>query len=469
MSNLVLSEWIQDLRIKFNLDRWLRVLIIVGVIFGSAFLVFYNSQRINMLLLLLIPGFGAVMVILRWPLLGILGVILGGFFVRFSGPGGFNAAILATSLATGLWLLDMIVRQRRITLVSSPTTVPMLIFIVSALLSFGVGQLPWYPLASIAPLDAQIGGVVISILSAGAFFVVAHQFKDIRWLKTLTWFFVAIGAIYILIRLVPILGRYGSPFFQRGAIAGSLFWVWLVVIPLSQGLFNRELDPRWRAALIGMTLAAVYVALFQAYDWKSGYIPPLAGAAIIIAFKLKRYVLLFIPVGIILAIYLLNQAIASDQYSYSTRLAAWQVVLEIAKINPITGLGFGNYRWYTPLFPILGYYIFFNSHSQYVDIIAQTGLVGLACFAWIFWSVGKLSWSLVNRVKDGFAKAYLIGALSGLVGTLVAGGFVDWILPFVYNIGMDGFRASILSWIFLGGVVSIEQIVKHQSSLHTSG
>jgi hypothetical protein len=31
-------------------------------------------------------------------------------------------------------------------------------------------------------------------------------------------------------------------------------------------------------------------------------------------------------------------------------------------------------------------------------------------------------------------------------------------LPFVYNIGLAGFRASVLGWLFLGGLVSLEQM-----------
>ena len=74
---------------------------------------------------------------------------------------------------------------------------------------------------------------------------------------------------------------------------------------------------------------------------------------------------------------------------------------------------------------------------------------------------------MLNRVPEGFAKAYVVGALGGLVGMLVAGGLVDWILPFVYNIGFTGFRASILPWIFLGGLISIEQIYFGNSALNS--
>ena len=33
----------------------------------------------------------------------------------------------------------------------------------------------------------------------------------------------------------------------------------------------------------------------------------------------------------------------------------------------------------------------------------------------------------------------------------------DWILPFVYNIGFPGFQASVLVWLFLGGMVAAQQ------------
>ena len=34
----------------------------------------------------------------------------------------------------------------------------------------------------------------------------------------------------------------------------------------------------------------------------------------------------------------------------------------------------------------------------------------------------------------------------------------DWILPFVYNIGFPGFQASVLVWLFLGGLVALENM-----------
>jgi O-antigen ligase len=158
--------------------------------------------------------------------------------------------------------------------------------------------------------------------------------------------------------------------------------------------------------------------------------------------------------------YLANRAIASDQYSWGTRIDAWIIVIEIAKANPIFGLGFANYYWYTRLIPLRGYTARFNSHSQYVDLFAQVGLFGLICFLWFFAEVGWLALQLRNRADEGFPRAYVYAVFGGVVGTLAAAFLVDWVVPFVYNIGMNGFRASVFAWIFMGGLVSIEQSVR---------
>ena len=74
-----------------------------------------------------------------------------------------------------------------------------------------------------------------------------------------------------------------------------------------------------------------------------------------------------------------------------------------------------------------------------------------------------LGLKLRNKATDGFSQAYVIGVLGGLAGTLVAGMLGDWVIPFVYNVGVRGFRTSVIAWIFLGGLVVIEQIYSNKN------
>ena len=214
---------------------------------------------------------------------------------------------------------------------------------------------------------------------------------------------------------------------------------------------------------VNFAFLVIFTGAYYLYDCKSGWVPPLVSMGAMVG-------LLSPQLGVVMALLstfpaprLLNDVIGSDEYSYGTRLDAWRIVLQITKVDPILGLGPANYHWYTPLFPIRGYAVKFNSHSQYIDLIAQTGVLGLFCFLWFTWAVGRLCWRLRTQAPSGFAQAYVYGAFGGLIGTLVAGTLGDWVLPFFYNVGMNGFRSSILTWIFLGGLVIIERTVARQS------
>jgi O-antigen ligase len=248
-----------------------------------------------------------------------------------------------------------------------------------------------------------------------------------------------------------------------GATANAMFWTWVVALAFSQALLNRDLRLIWRVALMGLVALTMFVAFIMNYDWKSGWMPPLVAIGVILASRSWKTVLAIGLLGIPLALLLSSQAVATDAYSYSTRIDAWIIVLNMVKESPLFGFGPANYYWYTPLFRIRGYAVHFNSHNQYIDIIAQTGVLGLVCFLWFMGEMGWLSWRLKDQVPPGFAQAYVYGVIGGIAGMLIAGQLVDWIFPFVYNIGFNGFRSSILAWVFLGGLVSIEQLTACQA------
>ena len=438
----------------------LRSLFVVGELLLIATLAFIASQR-ELALVLLIPlGIGTIFTFLRWPSLGLIVASLAGLVVPLYGPSGLNVTMVLIALLLGLWLLDMMANQHQIRLAPSRTVWPLLAFLIVAVFSFGLGQLPWFTFALHAPLGAQLGGLAILALSAGTFLLVANQVQDLRWLSRLTWAFLALGAVSVLVRsLLPALGLPTRNLFQQ---VGPVFYIWLVAMALSQALFNQELHRGWRLILMGLVLVTIYVLFVIKFGDKSGWLSVFICIATIIVTRSWRAGLALIPFGALSALYMWTRVISTDEYSISTRFDAWSIMAQIIKISPIWGLGFANYYWYTPLFPIRGYAVSFNSHNNYVDIVAQTGLVGLLCLLWVWWELGQLGWRLRNQVPAGFAQAYVYGALGGLAGMVAAGMLGDWVLPFFYNIGLTGFRSSMIGWLFLGGLVSLEQMVINQ-------
>jgi hypothetical protein len=434
----------------------LRPLLVAGELLFIAALAFLASQRELTLFLFLPLGVGVVLTFLRWPSLGLIAASVAGLVVPFLGPSGLNVTMILIALLIGLWLLDTIVRQRPIQLMSLRTVWPLLCFLVVAIIAFGVGQLPWLNFALHAPLGAQLGGLSIILLSVGTFLLGAKQIPDLRWLSWLTWVFLGFGALSVFVRsVIPEFGLSTRNLFPA---VGTVFYIWLVAMAFSQAMFNGDLHPGWRLALGGLVLVTLFILFVLKFADKSGWLSTFACIVAIIAARSWRASLALVPVVAIAVLYLWTGLVSTDEYSISTRFDAWIIMAQIIKINPVLGLGFANYYWYTPLFPIRGYAVSFNSHNNYVDIVAQTGLVGLVCFLWILWEVGWLGWSLRKQVPSGFAQAYVYGTLGGLVGMVVAGMFGDWVLPFFYNIGLSGFRSSMLGWLFLGGLVSLSQM-----------
>jgi O-antigen ligase len=197
--------------------------------------------------------------------------------------------------------------------------------------------------------------------------------------------------------------------------------------------------------------------------WISGWLPALLTLITVILLGKPEWGVFAVIIGSVILLF--NASLVTDvfnqgdnTYSTITRLEAWRIMVEIIKVNPIFGLGMANYYFYTPLFPILGYKINFNSHNNYIDIIAQTGLVGLFCFLWFIGTLWLLGWYMRSRVPEGFPRAYVIGVLGGLVGTMALAVLGDWVIPFVYNIGLEGFRSSMFAFVFLGGLIALARL-----------
>jgi hypothetical protein len=462
-----IQDWLPHQLEYPQLQKLLKVGIVIVALMLSLFEAINPRPRNTLIILGLLVAMVGLIFLLRKPILGIIGVILAAMFfpALLSGGAGnlLSAPIILLVLTITIWLVDMLVRQRKIRFLRSRVVLAAFVFLIVSIIAFLNGQINYYSFAQVAPITAQIGGFAVFFLSMGALLVSAHLIKDIKWLETITWLYLVIGGIYIIFgRVITYTEPYIRSRFAFGSTdSASAFWIWLAAMAFSQALFNRRLDKRIRLVLLGLVVAEMYVGIVQAYDWKSGWLPAVIAILTILWIGIPR---IRIPGAVVaVAAIVLNQftkigsvITRNEDYSILTREVAQRLVLEIAKVNPVLGLGFSNYYWYTRLFPILGYRVQFNSHNNYVDIIAQSGLVGLACFLWLAFEVGLVGWNLEKKVPDGFARAYVLGVLGGLVGTLASGILGDWILPFVYNVGLNGFRASMMAWLFIGGMIALE-------------
>jgi O-antigen ligase len=448
-----------------NKRRLVQTAIISGLFILILGLARFANQTSLLLVLGMVAGLVGILILLRWPPLGVAALIAGSLVsplrVNTGSQSPLNATVLILVLLFGLWVFDRIARKERLIEVVSRTYLSLILFSVVAILAFGIGQLPWFTFARPAPIRAQVGGLMIFLFSFGAFMLVGQQLRSERWLQALTWIFILLAGVYVASRMTPVIRPFTNRFYANNG-GGSLFWTWLVALSLPQALFNRKLHMRWRLLAGGIAMATLYVGFFVVRAWTSGWLPAMVAMVVVLWFGAPRLGLVATIVGAILMVIKATEVtnvvmVGDNQYSLMTRLEAWKIVLGMIEINPILGLGPANYYRYTHLYPILGYAVSFNSHNNYIDIIAQTGILGLICFLWFAVEAGWLGLRLSLRIPEGFGKAYVYGCMGGLAGTLVAAMLGDWVIPFAYNVGLGGLRASIFAWIFLGGLVTLER------------
>jgi hypothetical protein len=226
------------------------------------------------LLLFGLAGVIFLLVLLRKPEIGLIGLIPAALVIPFEiGTGsysGLNAAILLTGLLLGIWFLEMLMRQE-IRIFPSIINLPAILFIIGAILSLLVGNLTWNYFASKAPMTAQLGGLAVFLLSIGILLLTANRLPTISWLKWATWIFILMGVLYMISSVLPGLNWINSQVFQKGA-RGSLFWVWIAVLPAGQALYNTQFSRRQRI-LVGMVSVLVLGLGIRNRGWASGWLP----------------------------------------------------------------------------------------------------------------------------------------------------------------------------------------------------
>ncbi len=458
-----LQDWLDE-----NRTRLIRIFILLGLAGYLFILPRYTiaKHRLPQMLIFATLGIGGLAFLLANPSLATLLIIPASLMVPFGiGTGtqsNLNAGILMVMACTGLWILEMVVIHKKINIIQSRPILPLFLLMLASVVSLGFGQLPWFNMPH-ASLVSQIGGMMMYVLAGLTYLVAAHRLSpsSLKWAVTL---FLGLGAIYLFLR--PLINNYYSlvypivRLFEQGA-TGSLFWVWILSISTGQLIFNHRMPLLLKIGLGGLLLAFFYNSLILGREWTSGWLPPILGASAIIFVGFRRtriFIGLMAIIGIIATFPSLQSTVmGGNEYSLVTRTEAWEILLKMVQVNPVFGLGPANYYFYTPIFPIRGYYVQFNSHNNYIDLLAQTGIVGLGLFLWFMVEQSLLGLRMMTKVPEGFMKGLVYGIFGGTIGTIVAGMFGDWVIPFIYNVGFNGFRASILGWFFMGALVALEQ------------
>lgn len=451
------------------------------VVTAVVLLAYYLGRDPSPLYILAPVVLAGLVLLMRRPRLGLLAIIVVALVVRFRiGTGTdvdlFPVALLIPAL-TAIWLAAALVKKR---LVIPPSRIhlPLILFLAAGLLSLAIGTATWDPMVPRKStfILVQLAQWAIFAFSAFALWLTASLADSETWLKRMTVaFFVVAGAMAVL-RVLPVT----KPFVQAyttGVAERAPFWMMISALTAGQLLFNRSLRLKHQLALAVLLGTALYFGFGLERATASFWVAITVPLVVLVWLRFPR---MRMPVAALLVLLLLTGVLGGAVWDFfggqgewdesgGSRLLLISRVVEVTMRNPITGLGPAAYRPYANMKPLLygrAYWIAptINSHNNYVDIFAQMGVLGLVLLFWFAAEVAFLGIRLRRRYTDGFAAGYVNGMLAAGASALVIMALVDWILPFVYNISFYGFQASALFWLFLGGLVTLENLPATEQS-----
>jgi len=107
------------------------------------------------------------------------------------------------------------------------------------------------------------------------------------------------------------------------------------------------------------------------------------------------------------------------------RSQIWQANIDMIKERPLFGWGYGNYRTFRDPFyerhPEANHTG--HAHNTFLQVAVDNGLIGLAAFLYLFWSLLRLGWETYQRLssEDEPLRSLILGAFLSIVGFLVGG------------------------------------------------
>jgi O-antigen ligase len=396
----------------------------------------------------------------------VLGIVLVAAVVRVTLPTGTQSRIgmslLMTAGVVGLWIGKMVSTDKRLRLRRAPTSVPLIGFVLVCLISYVWGNVFRDPL--VITWDTwpfvQLGELAVMLLLPGALIVTANTLREMKWIVSLVVVILLIGTVAIAAHFL----HFPLHFLQ----VRPLFPTWFISLAYALALFNRRLPWTLRLLLLLLAGAWFYRVLIQGFRWLSAWMPAFSGIAAISFFRSRK---LLIVLAVVFVVYAVANWAAyavqleeEAQVSGETRLDAWLHNWRVTGKHLLFGVGPAGYAvYYMTYFPTEA----LATHSTYIDIISQTGIVGLFFFLWFFAALLAVVLRLRRwtRGRSDFVEAFTLAAIGGYVGTVLAMGLGDWIIPFVYTQTIAGFDYAVYTWILLGAALSLYHILAEQRGI----
>jgi hypothetical protein len=364
-------------------------------------------------------------------------------------------------LFTGIWIIRSLIVNKKIHLEPFPVNKPLLgfIFTVPISIAWSIGFRDPFVNTWNTFLVMQIATGIVMIMLPASFLIVGNFVRDIKTLKIMIGLFLVAGVLGLLwdYRISPIMIN------TRG-----LFTMWIVGISVGMAIFNRKIPAVFRGVLILLAMIWIYYRFGQNISWMAGWLPPFSLLFVLLFMRSRKLILVLLVVMLLL--FVINMEFYLDAYeeekaeSGNTRMAAWRLNWSITSQHLLFGTGPGGYAAY-----LMSYYPrrAMATHSNYIDIIAQVGIVGFTFYVWFFAKLAIMGYNLCKRLRGryDFTEALANVAFAGTVGCIISMAFGDWLIPFPYTQSIGSFDYVNYSWLLMGSVLVLDRLTREKKSL----
>lgn len=464
------------------MQRHKMTLLFVGILCGLVFVTGVLGCLVTEVEPLLVAA--AVMVLLGVLVLvnrielGLVAMLLSAVFVRFRLPTGTASEIVMSLLlcvgVLGLWIVNMVVGEQRLSLKPAAVNLPLLGFMITVVISLVWGRVFRDVLVHEfgSPFVAVASAAVMCLLPASLLLAV-NLVEDVRWLKAMVWVYLAAGLVSLVLSLSISLGIGPTDTIRQFVFDNGIVWInthglfstWYAALALSLALFHRRLHVLLRAGLLVYVAGWVYWGFWLRTSWLSGWVPVFAVAGVI-AFLRSKWLFVIVVVIVVVGAggyYWRTYLESETQISGVTRLAAYKVNWRITSKHLLFGTGPAGYAsYYMSYFPMEG----MATHSNYIDVIAQTGIAGTFFVLWFYGAQAWGGYSFWRRLQDrgGFVESLSVAVLAGTAGCVVAMALGDWIFPFAYTQGIIGFDGAVICWLFMGSFWALRNLERARAN-----
>ncbi len=365
-------------------------------------------------------------------------------------------SMLLTLALVGIWILAMI-KRRSWQLAPSPLNKPLLALMAITIFSTLWGILwadpilDWYIMGNF-PLAR--GASLLSFLGLMWTPLLVGRFIQREWqIKAYLGMFIACG----FLMTASLTFGIHEPFLVAMGLWGLWFTLSLVgVIFLQPGVHWA-----WRLIGSGLLLWHLWLVAIRNSLWISGWLPTIVGLLALLFLASRR---LFWLAIVIVA---LNFAVGpGNQYLQQViddnieegglgRLEIWQRNLWVVSQHWLFGTGVAGYAPYNMTY--------FredarSTHNNYFDVLAQFGVVGFGIWIWFALVSLWYGWNTIQQAPPGILRATAIVATAGWAAAQFSMMLGDWVLPFLYNQTVAGYKHTMHSWLFLGLLISVHRL-----------